>query len=293
MSLPMKKPAKPVLLIIRDGWGYNPDPAQDAFNATVLASTPVDDALQQDWPFTRIAASGLDVGVPVGVMGNSEVGHQNIGAGRIVDQEIVRITKAFTEGTITENETWQKVVGRVRDGKGNLHFFGLVSDAGVHAMLEHLYALLSLCAAEGVGDRVFVHAFTDGRDTSPTSGLGYIAELEKKCLEIGAGRVVTVCGRFWSMDRDNRWDRVAKAYDCLTGRKTEKTAASASAAVQDYYDHPIDSSRSLSMTPQNVALSDAGPRTPNQPRWPDFGAMKWATFTDDLSSITSKSTCSP
>ena len=135
MTAFMKKPAKPVLLIIRDGWGYNPDPAQDAFNATRLASTPVDDRLQRDWPCTRIAASGLDVGVPVGVMGNSEVGHQNIGAGRIVDQEIVRITKAFAEGTIAGNETWQKVISRVRDGKGKLHFFGLVSDAGVSALV--------------------------------------------------------------------------------------------------------------------------------------------------------------
>ena len=257
----MKKPAKPVLLIIRDGWGYNPDPAQDAFNATRLASTPVDDRLQRDWPCTRIAASGLDVGVPVGVMGNSEVGHQNIGAGRIVDQEIVRITKAFAEGTIAGNETWQKVISRVRDGKGKLHFFGLVSDAGVHAMLEHLYGFLALCATEGVGDRVFIHAFTDGRDTSPTSGLGYIRELEKKCRELGAGRVVTVCGRFWSMDRDNRWDRVARAYDCLIGRNAGKAAASASEAVQDYYDHPLDASRSGDefITPTWVVDGDGRP----------------------------------
>lgn len=239
----MNKPVRPVILIIRDGWGWNPDSSQDAFNATKLASTPIDEELQRDWPFTRIAASGLDVGVPEGVMGNSEVGHQNIGAGRIVDQEIVRITKAFEEGTIADNETWKAVIERVRSGSGNLHFFGLVSDAGVHAMLEHLYGLLRLCAAEGIGDRVYIHAFTDGRDTSPTSGLGYVKELEEKCMEVGAGRVVTVCGRFWSMDRDNRWERVQKAYDCLVGRKTEAEADSAPDAVQNYYAHPLDDSR--------------------------------------------------
>ncbi len=239
----MNKPVRPVLLIIRDGWGWNPDSSQDAFNATKLASTPVDDALQRDWPFTRIAASGLDVGVPVGVMGNSEVGHQNIGAGRIVDQEIVRITKAFSEGTIAKNKAWQALIRRVKEGAGNLHLFGLVSDAGVHALLEHLYGLLSLCAAEGIGDKVFIHAFTDGRDTSPTSGLGYVAELEGKCTELGAGRVVTVCGRFWSMDRDNRWDRVEKAYNCLVGKKAEHEVGSAREAVQHYYEHPLDDSR--------------------------------------------------
>lgn len=239
----MNKPVRPVILVIRDGWGWNPDSSQDAFNATKLASTPVDDELQRDWPLTRIAASGLDVGVPEGVMGNSEVGHQNIGAGRIVNQEIVRITKAFADNEIADNETWQAVVRRVKEGSGKLHFFGLVSDAGVHAMLEHLYDLLRLCAAEGIGDRVNIHAFTDGRDTSPTSGLGYVSDLEKKCLELGAGRVVTVCGRFWSMDRDNRWDRVSKAYDCLTGKAADQEATSASEAVQYYYDHPIDDSR--------------------------------------------------
>jgi len=234
---------KPVVLIIRDGWGWNPDPTQNQFNATYLAATPVDDALQRQWPFTRIEASGLDVGVPLGVMGNSEVGHQNIGAGRIVDQEIVRITKAFSEGSIAGNETWTKAVERVRTRGGNLHFFGLVSDAGVHAMLEHLYALLDLCARAGIGDRVYVHAFTDGRDTSPTSGLGYVGELEEKCRSLGAGRVVTVCGRFWSMDRDNRWERVSRAYDCLVGREAGHEAGSASEGVRHYYDNPIDDSR--------------------------------------------------
>jgi 2,3-bisphosphoglycerate-independent phosphoglycerate mutase len=239
-DLPMEKP---VLLIIRDGWGWNPDPKQNQYNATHLAATPVDDALQRQWPFTRIMASGLDVGVPVGVMGNSEVGHQNIGAGRIVDQEIVRITKEFAEGSFADNEIWKLAVERVRVGGGKLHLFGLVSDAGVHAMLEHLYGLLELCAEAGIGDQVYVHAFTDGRDTSPTSGLGYVKELEEKCRSFGAGKVVTVCGRFWSMDRDNRWERVAKAYDCLVGKRAEHEAASASDAVQHYYDNPIDDSR--------------------------------------------------
>jgi 2,3-bisphosphoglycerate-independent phosphoglycerate mutase len=233
----------PVLLIIRDGWGWNPDPNQNQYNATFLAATPVDDALQQQWPFTRVNASGSDVGVPAGVIGNSEVGHQNIGAGRIVDQEIVRITKALAEGSIARNETWKKAIHRVRDGSGDLHFFGLVSDAGVHAMLEHLYGLLELCAEAGIGDRVWVHAFTDGRDSSPTSGLGYVEDLEAKCGSIGAGRVATVCGRFWSMDRDNRWDRVARAYDCLVGKKAENEVGSAVEGVRQYYSNPISDSQ--------------------------------------------------
>ncbi len=176
-------------------------------------------------------------------MGNSEVGHQNIGAGRIVDQELVRIDKGFAGGQLLENGVLQKAFSRAKDEGGCLHLMGLVSDAGVHAMLEHLYGLLELAKEAGVpNERVLIHAFTDGRDTPPFSGLGYIRQLEAKCAELGVGRIASVCGRFWVMDRDKRWERVEKAWNLLVGESAEK-AGSAEAAIQHYYDHPLDDSR--------------------------------------------------
>ena len=232
---------RPVVLIIRDGWGENHNAAHDAFNAVKLASTPVADMLTAEWPRTELMACGLDVGLPEGVMGNSEVGHQNIGAGRIVDQEIVRIDKGFATGSVNDNAVLNGAFSKAKEG-GSLHLMGLVSDAGVHAMLEHLYGLLRLAKADGV-ETVYIHCFTDGRDTPPRSGMGFIKELEAKCAEIGIGKVATVSGRFWSMDRDLRWERVQKAFDCLTGRVVEKTAHSAEEAVQAYYDVPLDGNR--------------------------------------------------
>ncbi len=232
---------RPVLLVIRDGWGANHNTDHDAFNAIKLAHTPVSDDLTAKWPRTELAACGLDVGVPPGVMGNSEVGHQNIGAGRIVDQEVVRITKAFETGSISENETLEQTFEKAKSG-GKLHYMGIVSDAGVHGLLEHLYGLLREAKKAGI-DQVYIHAFTDGRDTPPKSGKGYIEELERKCEEIGLGKIASVCGRFWCMDRDNRWDRVSKAYYMLTGKEAESKASSAVEAVESYYDNPIDHSR--------------------------------------------------
>ncbi|MEX0330557.1 MAG: 2,3-bisphosphoglycerate-independent phosphoglycerate mutase [Puniceicoccaceae bacterium] len=231
---------RPVVLIIRDGWGENHNAEHDAFNAVKLASTPVAEKLTAEWPRTELMACGLDVGLPEGVMGNSEVGHQNIGAGRIVDQEIVRIDKGFATGSVNDNAVLQGAFTQAKDGA--LHLMGLVSDAGVHAMLDHLYGLLKLAREAGL-EKVFIHCFTDGRDTPPKSGMGYIKELEAKCEEIGIGRIASISGRFWSMDRDLRWDRVQKAFDCLTGRAIERTAESAKAAVQAYYDSPLDSNR--------------------------------------------------
>lgn len=235
----MSSSRTPVLLVIRDGWGNNPHASQDAYNAVKLARKPADDFLRANYPVTEIAASGLDVGVPVGVMGNSEVGHQNIGAGRIVDQEIVRITKALTLGEIASNKVWQAALQRVKERGSKLHFMGLCSDGGVHSLLEHLYGFLDLAKQAGQTKNVFIHAFMDGRDTPPQGGLGYLKELEGKIAEIGVGQIATVCGRFWSMDRDNRWDRVSKAYFMLTGQKADATATSATAAVQAYYDKPL------------------------------------------------------
>ncbi len=233
----MSSSRKPVLLVIRDGWGKNPHPEQNSFNAVYLAKKPCDDRLHAQYPSTAIAASGSDVGLPDGVMGNSEVGHENIGAGRIVDQELVRINKLFSEKRLAANPIWQAVMKRVNAG-GRLHLMGIVSDAGVHGMLEHLYGLLKQAKADGVKE-IFIHAFTDGRDTSPHSGLGYIRQVEAQCKAIGIGKIASVCGRFWSMDRDNRWERVSKAYYMLTGQKAEATAPSAEAAVQAYYDKPL------------------------------------------------------
>jgi 2,3-bisphosphoglycerate-independent phosphoglycerate mutase len=232
---------KPVLLVIRDGWGKNPDPSQNATNAVALAHKPCDDHLHATYPHTLVRASGLDVGLPDGVMGNSEVGHENIGAGRIVDQELVRLNKLFLERKLATNPVWRAAVGRVQSRPGaRLHLMGIVSDAGVHGMLEHLYGILRQAKEDGLSaGQVFIHAFTDGRDTPPMSGLGYVRQVEQQCREIGVGAIASVCGRFWAMDRDNRWERVRQAYDLLTGRAIGATAPSAEAAVQRYYDAPL------------------------------------------------------
>jgi 2,3-bisphosphoglycerate-independent phosphoglycerate mutase len=237
----MSTPRTPVLLIIRDGWGKNPDPAQDAFNAVHLAKKAADDKLHLAYPHTLVSASGLDVGLPHGQMGNSEVGHENIGAGRIVDQELVRLNKLFSEKRLASNPVWQTAVARVKARPGaKLHLMGIVSDGGVHGMLEHLYGILRQAAEDGLtASQVFIHAFTDGRDTPPSGGLGYIRQVEAECAKIGLGRIATVCGRFWAMDRDNRWERVKKAFDMLSGRAAVATAPSATAAIQSYYDHPL------------------------------------------------------
>jgi 2,3-bisphosphoglycerate-independent phosphoglycerate mutase len=237
----MSIPRTPVLLVIRDGWGKNPHPEQNSFNAVHLAKKPCDDALHAKYPHTLIAASGLDVGLPEGVMGNSEVGHENIGAGRIVDQELVRLNKLFSEKRLATNPVWKNAIARVKTTPGaKLHLMGIVSDAGVHGMLDHLYGILRQAKEDGLKPRqVFIHAFTDGRDTPPQSGAGYVRQVEEKCREIGVGKIASVCGRFWAMDRDNRWERVAQAYLMLTGKKSEATAASAEAAVQHYYKHPL------------------------------------------------------
>jgi 2,3-bisphosphoglycerate-independent phosphoglycerate mutase len=256
--LTMSAPRKPVLLVIRDGWGKNPDPAQNEFNAVALATKPCDDRLQAECPVTLIKASGLDVGLPDGVMGNSEVGHENIGAGRIVDQELVRLNKLFSEKRLATNPVWQDVVARAKAG-GKLHLMGIVSDAGVHGMLEHLFGILRQAKSDGV-QQVFIHAFTDGRDTPTTSGLGYIKQVEEKCREIGVGRIATVCGRFWAMDRDNRWERVQKAYDMLSGRASVAQADSAEAAVQAYYDAPAsESMKGDEFVPATWIMSDGKP----------------------------------
>jgi 2,3-bisphosphoglycerate-independent phosphoglycerate mutase len=233
----MSESLKPVVLIIRDGWGENHDASYDAYNAVKLAKTPVADKLTAEYPRTEIQACGLAVGLPEGIMGNSEVGHQNIGAGRVVDQEIVRINKGIKTGTVKDSPVLKAAFANVQEKGSALHFMGLVSDAGVHSMLDHLYGLLAVAKEQGV-EKVYLHAFTDGRDTGPFTGKDFIKQAEAAMAELGIGQVATVSGRYWAMDRDNRWDRVQRAYDCLTGRKIEKTYASATEAVQAQYDAP-------------------------------------------------------
>ena len=248
---------RPVVLIIRDGWGRNPNPAHDEFNAVHLAATPRCDELLAKYPWTLIRTSGEDVGLPDDTMGNSEVGHQNLGAGRIVDQESVRITKAIRQGYFFSNDALVRGVQRASKQNGSVHLFCIASDAGVHGLLDHLYAVLELCRQQQA-PRVHVHLFTDGRDTGPFTGLGYIRQVESRCDEIGVGRVATVCGRYWAMDRDNRWERVGRAYDCLTGRGDESpNFPSAAEAIQDYYDSPTNSSQQGDefVTPRTIGES--------------------------------------
>lgn len=236
----MSSTRPPVLLVIRDGWGSNPHPEQAKFNAVHLAHKPADDLLHAKSPVTLVKASGLDVGLPDGQMGNSEVGHENIGAGRIVDQELVRLNKLFSEKQLATNPVWHAIVARLKaNAAAKLHLMGIVSDGGVHGMLEHLYGILRQAKEDGLAGRVFIHAFTDGRDTPPQSGLEFIRQVEAQLKLIGIGQIATVCGRFWAMDRDNRWERVQKAYDMLTGRAAVATAASAEAAISSYYANPL------------------------------------------------------
>ena len=230
---------KPFVLIIRDGWGYNPNPDEDEYNAIKQANTPVDDMLMAEYPNCLIHTSGEDVGLPAGTMGNSEVGHQNIGAGRIVPQESVRISRAIRDGSFFENKEFQNLIKFVKDNNGKMHVMGLCSDIGVHSLLDHLYGLLDLAKKNDIKD-VFIHAFTDGRDSPPDSGAGYIADIERKAEEIGVGKIVSVMGRFYAMDRDSRWDRVQKAYECMTIGKGPKANSAAEAVAKSYQSEVTD-----------------------------------------------------
>src|SRR3954462_5954931 len=229
---------RPCVIIVRDGWGKNPFPQWDRANAVVLAKHPVADRIMAEYPSTLIHTSGFDVGLPEGTMGNSEVGHQNIGAGRIVDQESVRVTKQIRDGSFFSNPELNAAVESAMARGAKLHLFGIVSDAGVHGLLEHLYAVLELAKRRGL-TRVLLHAFTDGRDTSPNSGLSYVRQVEAKMKELGVGRIATVIGRYYAMDRDNRWPRVEKAYRAIAFGDGGKFK-SAEEAVAWYYDHPTE-----------------------------------------------------
>ena len=225
---------KLTMLMILDGFGNNP--RKDG-NAIELANTPVIDKLFKQNPNTIIKTSGLDVGLPEGQMGNSEVGHTNIGAGRIVYQELTRITKAIEDGDFFTNPELTAAIDNCKKNHTKLHIMGLLSDGGVHSHTRHLYALLELAKRKDFED-VYVHCFLDGRDTPPASGENFIAELEEKMAEKGVGKIASITGRFYAMDRDKRWERVQKAYDALVNGIGEK-AASATKAIEDSYQKEI------------------------------------------------------
>ena len=225
---------KPVVLIIRDGWGDNPGgeaTAQKDGNAVLLADTPFHDEQLAAYPRAHLEASGLDVGLPEGQMGNSEVGHLNLGAGRIVYQDFTRINKAIEDGSLAENPVFAEAMQKATGSR--LHFIGLVSDGGVHSHQDQLIAMTKLAKEAGVED-IMIHAITDGRDTSPTGGAAYIGKVEDEAAGVGA-KVATVVGRYFAMDRDKRWDRVNLAWDAIVHGKGEEKKVLASEAVADQY----------------------------------------------------------
>ena len=221
---------KPLTLIIMDGFGINPDSYGNAIKA---AKTPNLTRLFGENPTTKIGASGMDVGLPDGQMGNSEVGHTNMGAGRIVYQELTRITKAFADGDAAQNEALVSAMDAAKKPGASLHLIGLLSDGGVHSHIDHLFGLLDMAKNSGV-QNVYVHAFMDGRDVPPTSGKDFVAELQDKLTALGVGRIATVAGRYYAMDRDNRWERVEKAYAAMVYGEGAQNADPVAAVEASY-----------------------------------------------------------
>lgn len=226
---------KTTVLMILDGYGLNDNPKA---NAVYTAKTPVMDQLMRECPFVPGQASGLFVGLPDGQMGNSEVGHLNMGAGRIVYQELTRITKSIEDGDFFTNEALKKASENCKKNHSALHLYGLVSDGGVHSHITHIYGLLEFAKREGI-EKVYVHAYLDGRDTPPSSGASYVEALENKCKELSIGEVVTVSGRYYAMDRDKNYDRTEKAYRALRYGEGEQFTGTAADAIRDSYKQEI------------------------------------------------------
>ncbi|QNM05403.1 2,3-bisphosphoglycerate-independent phosphoglycerate mutase [Qiania dongpingensis] len=241
---------RPTVLMILDGYGLND--RKDG-NAVYEANTPVIDKLKAECPFVKGNASGMAVGLPEGQMGNSEVGHLNMGAGRIVYQELTRITKEIQDGDFFKNEAFKAAVENCKKHDSALHLYGLVSDGGVHSHNTHIYGLLELAKRAGL-TKVYVHCFLDGRDTPPTSGKDYVAELVEKMKEIGVGKVASVSGRYYAMDRDNRWDRVELAYRALT-KGEGKTGTDPVEIIQASYDEGVNDEFVL----PSVVVEDGAP----------------------------------
>lgn len=233
----MSKLKGPVALIIMDGWGIGN--ANDPNNAVIQGKTPIIDNLMKKYPHTQLACSGEAVGLPDGQMGNSEVGHMNIGAGRVVYQDLTRITKAIKDKSFFTNPVFGDIINHIKKSGGALHLMGLLSDGGVHSHQEHLYALLKLAKKEGIA-KVYVHAFMDGRDVPPSSGSTYLSQLEDKLKEIGVGTIATISGRYYAMDRDKRWNRMEKAYRAIAQGEGNKAATAQEAIKASYADKKTD-----------------------------------------------------
>ncbi len=227
---------KPLVLVILDGWGYSPETEA---NAIALARKPTYDKLLSQYPNTLIHTSGRYVGLPTGQMGNSEVGHLNIGAGRIVYMDITRIEMMIEKGELFSNPILLDAMKNARNGGRRLHLFGLLSDGGVHSHQEHLYALLRMAKQNGV-ERVFVHCWTDGRDTPPNSGVAFVEQLQQKMRQYSVGKIATVSGRYYAMDRDKRWDRTAKAFNAMVlGNGEAAKYVDAVQAIKDSYNRGV------------------------------------------------------
>lgn len=225
---------KKSILVIMDGFGIAPD---GSGNAICMANTPNLDRLFSKYPTSRLSASGLDVGLPDGQMGNSEVGHTNIGAGRVVFQDLPKISKEIKDGAFFENKAYVAAISAAKKNGKALHVMGLLSSGGVHSHINHIFAMLDMAKQNGL-ERVYVHCFMDGRDVAPDSGLGFVQQMNEKCKEVGNAKIATISGRFYAMDRDKRWDRVEKAYNaivCGEGVKADDPVQ----AVQDSYDNGV------------------------------------------------------
>ncbi|MFH1426415.1 MAG: 2,3-bisphosphoglycerate-independent phosphoglycerate mutase [Candidatus Kerfeldbacteria bacterium] len=226
----------PLVLIVLDGWGVAP---ASRGNAISMSKTPNINQLMNQFPTMTLHASGEVVGLPWGEMGNSEVGHLNLGSGKIIYQYLPLINKSISEGTFFKNETFLKVINEVKQSGKKLHLMGMVSDGGIHSSQDHLYALLELCRNNELGENVFVHAILDGRDTGKNEALGFIARLETKMQETGVGRIATIAGRYFTMDRDNRWDRIEKAYNAMRFGKSDSVSDSPLKAIEQSYTRNI------------------------------------------------------
>jgi 2,3-bisphosphoglycerate-independent phosphoglycerate mutase len=228
----MAKSGKPLVLLILDGWGYREDPAD---NAIAQANTPVMDRLWRDYPHSLISGSGMDVGLPDGQMGNSEVGHVNLGSGRVVYQELTRITKAISDGDFFINPVLTGAVQTAAQAGKAVHVMGLLSPGGVHSHEDHLIAMIELAARQGA-EQIYLHAFLDGRDTPPRSAEASLLRVQQRCQELGKGQIASVVGRYYAMDRDKRWDRVEQAYDLIVDGTAAYTATDAAGALHAAYE---------------------------------------------------------
>lgn len=285
---------RPVALIILDGWGIGRD---EPGNAVLAARTPTMDRIWTEYPHTTLTTSGEAVGLPAGQMGNSEVGHLNLGAGFIVYQWITRIDVAIAEGTFNENEAILGAIDRCLSRGSTLHLMGLVSDGGVHSHTRHLAAIVKLAAAKGLG-RVAIHAFTDGRDTPPHSGFGFVSALETELSDIGVGRIASVSGRYYAMDRDNRWQRTQLAYDAIvsgtgehSGSATERIQRSYDAGTTDEFVLPTVIGDAATIEPGDAIISfnfrsDRMRQLIAALSEPNFTGFERSRFVDDLEIVT-------